>query len=282
MDNQGTVIISSPIEIHEAFTNEPNCKVNITKDVLIQSGYDGVLINKGTLTKSGGSGRADIRSHFTNEDSIIVNSGTLIFTGTGPDNFYGGTYYAAAGDSLINAVDGSNFASHAKGTLSGNPDGEIIFDVNDIYADSTEVTLNFGGNGFKFVGGTIWQEGNGSWINNGKFYIQGQKQKIIAAHFVNNGVTELNGTFSVWYDSFINNSDKPFRITDNSDISSGYAGMFINKGSLIKESGTGTASISGQFTNEDSLVVTSGNLILNSGGLIIFSGGLTMPEKVIH
>lgn len=273
LDNRGIVNIASPVDFYFPFTNEPNCKVNITKDVLIKTEYSGVIINKGSLISSSGTGRANINGRFTNEDSIVVNSGTLIFSGGGPDNFLGGTYYAAAGDSLINAVNGSNSASHAKGILTGNPDGEIIFEGNNLYADSSEVTLNFGGKGFKFVGGIIWQEGNGSWINNGKLYIEGQAQKIIAAHFINNGITELNGTFSVWYDSFINNPDKPFRIADNSDIASEYSGRFINKGSLIKEAGTGTSIISGQITNEDSLIVTSGNLTINGFADNFFFGG---------
>ncbi len=274
LDNLGIINIDGPIDFYYPFKNEVNCKVDVINDALIQAEYSGVLVNKGTLIKSSGNGRANIKGPFTNEDSIIVNSGTLILSGSGQDNFWGGIYYAAAGDSLINAVDVTNNASYAKGILTGNPDGEIIFEGGNFFADSSEAVLNFGGTGLKWINGVINQIGGGNWRNIGKIIIEGQGQKIIAADFINDGMIGVNGSLAVNYQTFTNNPGRTIEISDSSNISSGYFGNFTNKGLLLKNSGTGTAVISaGYFTNQDSIIVNSGNLLINGTGPDYFFGG---------
>ncbi len=179
----------------------------------------------------------------------------MIINGTGPDYFFGGTYYAGTGDSLIIAVDVGG--SYAKDTLIGNPDGYITFQGNKLYADSTEAVLKFGGTGLQWLSGIFLNAGNSNLVNEGIIYVKGGDTKSFSnVNFQNNGTMDIKSPVSVVGDNIlVNNEAGTINIYDNFNLSSNHKDSFVNKG-LFKKTGTGSATISSQFENSGTIDIT--------------------------
>ncbi len=265
-DNQGTAEFAASIYFYNPFTSEKQGKIKITDDIQIYSGYSGSFNNKGSIVKSAGSGTAKISAVFFNQDSIKVLSGNLMISGS-PSYLYGGTYYTGSGDTLMF----NSSSIYARGHLSGKPDGIIINNSSQVFADSVEADLDFTGTGLKWTGGYFSKRGSGSWVNNGMIYAESSDGKVINAPFVNKAEIQINASTAT-YSSFVNNPGAVVSIADNSTISSGYGGYFDNKGLFIKPSGTGTANVTATFVNEDSVIINAGNLVISSGPTYLFGG----------
>ncbi len=267
--NRGIMEIGGPLQVssHSVVINEPGKTVRVTADVQITGYFPGPFINRGQFVKDSGAGTATISTDFTNEDSISVNSGSLRFSGI--TMFHGGKYDVAEGDSLILGSDNL----YARGRLTGDPAGAIIFESGIFYADTTEAILDFGGTGFQWYQYRFMQRGGGSWANEGLLYLKGPDQKDIqGVDFTNRGIMEIGGPLQVSSHSVvINEPGKTVRVTADVQITGYFPGPFINRGQFVKDSGAGTVTISTDFTNEDSISVNSGSLRFS--GITMFHGG---------
>ncbi len=271
LDNLGTVIINGTTTFSGgSLINESNGEVKLLSGASIENDNGGPFVNHGLLLKTGGTGTATILTNFINYDSILVDSGNLLFASTNTVTLHGGSYNVMQGDSL-QFTDNKMLVS---GNLTGNPSGAIIFECKNSYADSTAANLNFGGTGVIWTYGHFSQTGNGSWSNQGKFYILGQELKYISGvNFYNHGSIEITGNPTLNGGSLINESGGTIKLLDGASVENGNGGPFVNHGLLLKTGGTGTATILTNFINYDSVLVDSGNLLFASTNTVTLHGG---------
>ncbi len=274
--NIGTINLNGTITFSGgSLINESNGKLNLSDSASIENYNGGPLINYGLLLKTGKTGTASIFSNFINYDSVIVNSGNLLFAGGNTVALHGGTYNVLPGDSLFFTDD------HilVNGTLTGDPQGIIIFDGKNNYADSTVANLNFGGTGVFWTYGYFTKTGNGSWSNKGKFNIIGNKLKYISnASFYNHGSIEITGNPTLNGGSLINESDGTVTMLDSALLNNYNGKPFTNYGHLIIKGGSNTIKIYCPFVNYNDVMINSGNLFLR-GTITLHSGTYSIPQN---
>ncbi len=275
-DNRGTVNINGSITFYGGtLINESKGEVKLPDGAVIDNYNGGPLVNYGLLLKTGGTGTAKILVNFINYDSVLVDSGNLLFKSANTITLHGGIYNVLQGDSLIFNDDHMN----VDGNLTGNPSGVIVFESKNCYADNAAANLNFNGTGVYWSYGYISGSGNGTWVNNGKFNIIGNNLKYISGvSFYNHGSIEITGNPTLNGGSLINESDGTVTMLDSALLDNYNGKPFTNYGHLIIEGGTNTVKINCPFINYNDVAVNSGNLLTKGdvtliGGTYNASGG---------
>ncbi len=186
LENTGTIKISEgPLVPNALGTVLKNSgRLEFLTDTSI-SQYQGYLNlqNTGTITKTGGTGIANISSDLLNTGTLESRSGTLRLDRGTLDT---GTYTATTGATLqLGDVT-------LKGTLSGSPTGAVaVIDGNLQVLDTAH--LNFAGTGFDFRGGGLG--GAGKLVNDGL---------MLASRMYLSGTLENTGTMNVSGDIYSN------------------------------------------------------------------------------
>lgn len=245
----------------------------------------------GLLRKTGGSGTSTMPGQirlFNQNGTVRVESGTLKFTGGGELN--GGTYEVLPGATLDLQNNVFNFSDNflISGILSGNPQGNLLFNGGNMIATAS-ATLNFGGTGLQWNSGAF--SGGGTITNTGLITLAGSGEKTLsgATTFNNTGSLTITGDGNlVLYEVnlLINNSGL-IDFQSDADITSNFGispKIISNTGTIIKSAGNDVSSISGQVINQATVDVQTGTLAFLStidhqaGAVIQGVGALDFPN----
>jgi hypothetical protein len=248
-------------------------------------GIEGKFINAGTVMKRDSTGTATLGVNFSNTGGTVeVRSGTLSLSLGGKST--GGVFNVASGATLN--LGGTHVLS---GAYSGLADGSFPFSTLQI--NSSGATFNFGGRGFDWNTGTI--TGPGTLINTGNFIISGSIKFLRGGATINNAsaiafsTTDLrSGEGAV----FNNLTGATFDIQGNAFFSGNTVGgaqaNFNNAGTVIKSTGTSTATLQINFANAGgTITVQSGTLALslggkNTGGIFNVASGASLSFGGTH
>lgn len=261
----------------------------------------GTFNNAGTVTKSAGTGTSAFTGVFNNSGTVNVDTGTVALTGGGTQT---GAFALAAGATLNFAGDHSYSAAAsftgASGSLLTFGAGTHSFaapltlpvaariDTGGTLAlggATTFANLTFNGSnpGATITTGTaITVDGQLSLVNrfatftgttpgatltlNGGFSLANESTAITGLTVgLASDTTHASGTLNLNTGTALTNqSGRTWTATGNNEIAG--TGTFTNAGTLIKNGGTGTSTISVGFTNTGALDVRTGTLALTGGG----------------
>ena len=249
--NRGSMEVGGQVNLGSVATliNEAGAVLGITDNATIgTSTGGGSFINRGLFYKESSENNAIITPVYINEGGDVdVRTGTLRFRNV---RLIGGTYNADAGAVL--ALDFSS-PSYARGRLSGNPEGTILFQNGTFRADEEEAILDFGAEGLHWDGGSLLAQGTGTWINEGLIQTSGSSNKTLSGvAFTNRGSMEVGGQVNLGSAAtLINEAGAMLGITDSTTIgTSTGGGSFINRGLFYKEFSENNAIITPVFINE--------------------------------
>jgi hypothetical protein len=220
---------------------------------------------------------------------IVPDGATRLYLGT-MDGFEWRND-AGAFSVRINRVNGGNFPVLVPGIsdpwLAGMPNGSTA-SIDDVAPDQSPAqvpdltltagdALTFAASGsvnffptmFEWTNGQIGSGAGGTLTNNGFMRIAGPNSKTLVNTLNNNGtIIHTGGNLSVEGNAALNNQgtyDLQTNIYPTASISINH-GRFNNAGTLRKSLSAGTASVAGDFNNNDGTVdVQSGRLDLPSG-----------------
>jgi hypothetical protein len=261
----------------------------------------GTITNNGTFIRSAGTGNATIAASFTNNNSLFIQTGTLIlnngsshtsesvninpgarlyfsgsthtinnttFTGGGTLDFGGGSVNFAGSQVII---DSSITFLHRAGTVTGSAD--LLIDGNYIFSGGTHtgtgITTIPAGKTAQFTSST---------------------SKRIGRTFIIDGTLEVPGSGGVLFETgaqIINNGT--FDIQNNLTFGSvgSIPGTITNNGTFIRSAGNGTTTIGARFNNNGILELLSGTLSFNDSlknnltGTIKGIGTITPPSSAL-
>jgi hypothetical protein len=299
LTNAGTVqLLSGNLELSTyggpgEFVNLSGALVDIELNVSIDSfNWSGnpLLVNYGTVEKTGGTGTSTISPMFDNFGALDVQTGTVSINGGGSGNGvfeadagatleFGGSYTANNGSQFIGV--GTNLMSSGTFTLNGT-----ITSANAVLAGASLA----GTNGV-IAGILTWTSGSiagGSTLTiatNGVLVLAGGNGNdySMAGILTNAGTVQLlsgNLELSTYGGpgEFVNLSGALVDIASNVSIDSyNWSGspLLVNYGTVEKTGGTGTSTINPNLDNSGLLDVQSGTVDLNgshglSGGTLNF------------
>ncbi len=229
------------------------------------SNASGTFLNSGTVLKHTGTNVSNFSGFWDFQNlggTIDVQSGTIWFSG--PSTFDGGTYSVADGAT----IDFKN--SHTfKGTLSGEPLGDIIFSTGTIEIDPAGATLDIGGSGFRWSGGTVTGEGTLTIPAEGLFLLDGvfNTKSLSVSTLLNLGTIGFVGNAALnAADTTVIDNQALFEFVSDGDFngSSNASGTFLNSGTVLKHTGTNVSNFSSfwDFQNQAGgiIEVASGEL----------------------
>lgn len=284
LTNEGSATISGSLRIENGanLLNNPAGTLDINGDLALDdlTAGSGTVTQKGSLTKSAGTGTSFIDVPLLHSGSLALSSGTLQLTR--------GSVFANSSISFSN-----NGTLELKGGLhqldtvsvSGSGNLELSQDTLEIaggganLASSTSFSLVSGvltGSGALSVDGPAsWQfgfiTGSGGFSFNGDVSISGSAIKE-----VNGQTLSLNGT-TTWSDAgkiglrnsavLRNGSTGIFGIENNTNMEFFVpnGGTFENLGTVTKQNSSGTSTIDVDFHSSGALNLNSGNLALTRG-----------------
>src|ERR1039458_4282796 len=268
--------------------NLPGALVDIQNDVGI-SYYQQteVMVNQGTVRKSGGSGTSVIQPILNNSGTVDAESGTLslnngdgaglFLTGAGATLAYTGTYTIDPGGQL--AGTGTNLLSSGTFTLNGSMTAS-----NAVLAAGT-----LGGTNGVLGGTWIWKGGTiaaGSTLTvptNGLVLVTGSGTYISGTSTNAGTIRLVDASLTLRGDGLLVLVNLPGALVDmQSDVGISYfynTEMMVNQGTVRKSGGSGTSVISPILSNSGTVDAESGTLRLNNGngaGLFLTGAGATL------
>ena len=186
-------------------------------------------------------------------------------------------------DAVVTASGGSvkfNSGAHTVvGTLSGDPTGAVFMDPGaSLKADASGGTLDFGGTGFDWQGGTI--NGGTTLTNAGTMTLSTGNSKVLDATttLVNTGtMTWTDGTLFIQNTSTLRN-EGAFDAKSNNSISTAGAGpnTFENgMGSLFRKSGGGSSTT---LTSGLTFLNLAGGTVSAESGTLDYNGPFTNAD----
>jgi hypothetical protein len=238
-----------------------------------------MMVNQGTVRKSGGSGTSVISPILSNSGTVDAESGTLslnngngaglFLTGAGATLAYTGTYTIDPGGQL--AGTGTNLLSSGTFTLNGSMTAS-----NAVLAAGT-----LGGTNGVLGGTWIWKGGTiaaGSTLTvatNGLVQVTGNGTTI-SGTLTNAGTIRLVGAgLTLSGNGLLGLVNLPGGLVDmQSDVGIGnyqQTEMMVNQGTVRKSGGSGTSAIQPRLNNSGTLDAQSGTL--NLSGSYTLTGG---------
>ena len=260
----------------------------------------GTFNNFGTFLKSAGTGTTYGDIAFNNSGTVDAGSGTLDLAGGGTSTgaftteagavleFGGGPHFLTASSSVGGAGDvlfGSEtfngfsmvdtgsynitgtttFRSTSGGAPSVEFDNDVSTGVLEIDAGTLSGVGNITINGlFSWTGGTL--SGLGNVYANGGLVLSGSNGKTLSGDALYNaGAATWTGTGGLTANNgalLVNLPGALFDVQTEAGIGGGNS-LFDNQGTFRKSTGTGTATLSIEFTNEGVVDLASGILKIN-------------------
>ena len=267
LENGGTVNQStqSTFTVDNVFTNLVNASYVIEGD----SGLIGVgfFYNNGTLSKSAGTGTstiADGLSFFHYGGTINVQNGTLNIEDSNIAST-GGVFSVSSG-AILDLSGGSQ--NGMSGTYTGSgagfvqvESGRLLFGIfNSSLGIPNSATFDLTGGGFRWLGGTLAGDSNGSeFSNTGVFSIAaGAAKNLTIASMENSGTIDVTDAAGLAISSNLTNL--PGGLIDF-QTDGAVSGLFNldNQGTIRKSAGSGTTSL------PISLLSNSGTLEADAG-----------------
>jgi hypothetical protein len=254
---------------------------NIQADSGATGGSGGMIVNQGTIEKTGGAGTSTIATGLTSTAAISVNQGTLILAPP-TSSINGGTFTVATGAVLD--LTGNQTVNYG-GTLTGAGGGQIQLNagVVQVINGSSGATFNFPNGQFVWTGGTIN-------TNHSNFNIPGARAVKLAA---NAGLTLTGGGSFNLAGTATDVSNGPLTIQGGTALAvqsggslnfqtnagiqpgtfaNGSGVVNVNSGGAVSKTlGTSTTTISVLFANSGTVMVSTGTLNL-SGAISEVSG----------
>lgn len=261
VDEGGTFVNHGLIEVSTAFSqfylertlvNEAGGTIRMDGTggpVWITSNDDYQVVNRGLIISVGNDGERNHIGHieaaspgFVNEGGRIeVLSGELRISGSGGTRFEDGEYVTEDGALLL--VGGSP-SSEIGGTLTGMAEGasSITFQLGTTQALGESVTFDVGGNGLGLSSTTF---DGGDWRNVGTVTLTAI---LNDATFTNEGLAgwvalDLNNA------TWLNESDAIIDVIGEGNFG-GTAPGLVNRGLIVKRTGSGTSAIAPPVANE--------------------------------
>jgi hypothetical protein len=236
-----------------------------------------VVPNAGTFRKSGGTGTVPLT--LTNLGGMIdVRSGTLAvaspvdINGQGP-SWTGGTFQVAQG-AFLDWIGEDNFKRYSlEGNYSGSGEGKVQLVSGRLKFAGAGSTFDFVPGLFEWTGNfTEIDGGPGGLTNLGMITLAGTGEKRLSRALNNAGTIVHGGTGALVTSSagaltnLPGQPGQPGGIYDFAADVSMSPSLFINRGTLRKSDGTGTATmLAGTFQNESGTIeVEMGTLDLGS------------------
>ena len=251
------------------FTNAVGATVSITDDEGFTGDYSGTFINRGTFSKTGGTGTCYFAGYFKNVGGIInVNSGN--FTLSQSADLDGGQFNVAPGSTLSidNGTPANPYGYNIRlaGTLTGSGGGSVRLNSGGIYPQGADgsasgATLNFP-EGMLEIGNVYLYAQNGNTITNTGFLSFVGSAGFYSLALVNQGTVTSTTTANLPFLHFVNDTTGTLDLKTDASLS----GSLTNKGTIRKSGGTGVTLETGY--------------LLNSGGTLdIRSGTFTMTQS---
>ena len=269
---QGVQVINLPIGLIDIVTN-----------VSMDNYNGGVLVNYGTVRKSGGTGTSTINPTFNNSGTLDVQTGTVSVSGGGNGNS-NGVFQTEAGATLLfpnnyAAYSGVQFTGIGTNLLTG---GTFMLNGLITISNLTLAGAYLDGTNAVIAGLLTWTSGrpadatsltlatNGVLVlagNNGTDYLMG--------NFTNAGTIRLqSGNFSPNGYQGVQVINLPIGLIDivtNVSMDNYNGGVLVNYGTVRKSGGTGTSTINPTFNNSGTLDVQTGTVSLQ--GSYTLTGG---------
>jgi hypothetical protein len=282
----GNIINNGDGDIYFAGNSGSPTKVNIAAgktftfaaDGNLRVGSDGggILVNNGTIQKSGGTGTSLIYLPLSQAAKIVVDTGTL--TLAPPSGVIQGGAFTVAANATLN-LSNNNSTTVMSGTFTGSGTGQIVLPGGAIAAagGGAGLTLNFPTGLFKLLGGRLDTGGHpfnltGSVMTSGTYdtYISGGD----TFHLKGTLVHASTGTLVVDNGTVLSiESGAALNIAGDGDLAGGGAINVLGK--LRKTSGTGLSVVNVAVTSSGTVEVDRGTLQFIAPISQIVSGTLT-------
>ena len=255
------------------FVNASGALFDLQSDADFQIFNGGnAFTNNGTFVKTGGTDVSVVSVSgldFDNNQTVRAESGTIQFDGNGTHD--GGTFTASLGAEVY-----FNAGTHTVvGTISGEPDGTVRLDAGATLAGGT---MDFGGTGFEWQGGTV----SGTVTNDGLLRLTTGDLKDLAgnATLTNTGTVEHTDTGNFRFfgsgSQFVNAPGGTFEIQSDADFQIFNGGNSVsNSGLFQKTGGAGVSQVSQSglaFTNGAGGVVSAESGIIEMDGTVVHTG----------
>lgn len=284
LTNEGSATLSGSLRMENGanLLNNPAGTLEVNGDLVLDdlTSGGGTVTQKGSLTKSGGSGTSIIDVPLFHTGSLALSSGTLqltrgsVFANSSISFSNSSTFELKGGLHQLDTVSVSG-----SGTLMLSQDTLEIAGGGATLASSTSFSLVSGvltGSGALSVDGPAsWQfgfiSGSGGFNFNGDVSISGSAIKE-----VNGQTLTLNGN-TTWSDAgkiglrnsaLLRNSSTGLFVIENSTNMEFFVpngGTFENLGTVTKQNSSGATTLDVDFHNSGTLNLNSGNLALTRG-----------------
>jgi hypothetical protein len=259
--NAGTIqILSGNIRCRGGqIYNLPGALLNFQSDSDLVNYNQGseLLNNLGTIRKSGGTGLSTVDVPFNNQGSIDAVQGTLdwsnggsfgpgsLFTGSGTNQFSGGTFAITSVINVPNARLAGAALSGGNGTLAGS------WIWTSGYLGQTDGTLTLAATGTLTLKGGVGNpyDQEGALTNAGTIQI-------------------LSGNWRVRSGQIYNLAGALIDFQSDSDVANYNSGTesLNNQGTIRKSGGTGLSTVDVPFNNQGSIDAVQGTLDWSNGG----------------
>ena len=283
LTNAGTVrLVSGNLQLYcnpGQLINLPGALVDITTNNSIDHGCGGeLLLNYGTVRKSGGTGASTINCVLNNFGLIDVQTGTVNINGGDTANSVG-VFQTEAGAALdfvnnFTANSGVQFTGAGTNLLTGG-----TFTLNGLvtFSNLTLAGASLAGTNGVIAGLLTWTSGgiaSGSTLTvgtNGLLVLAGNSagDYDIYGTLTNAGTVRLvSGNLQLWCNpgQLINLPGALVDITTNNTIDHGCGGeLLVNYGTVRKSGGTGASTINCVLNNFGLIDVQTGTVNINGG-----------------
>jgi hypothetical protein len=296
LTNAGTVRLQSGNLLLSGgeLVNLPGALVDLQGDVSIPwaTGYE-VIVNGGTVRKSGGTGVSDIQPIFDNAGTLGAQSGTLQLTGAS-SGAGAGLFTAEAGATL---AFGNGYTVGSGGQVTGAGTNLLnggVFTLNGTVTASNLVLAGatLGGTSGVIMGGMTWTSGS---IGSGSTLTIATNAVLALAgnngdNYTCSGVLTNAGTVQLQSGNLLLSSGElvnlPGALVDfQGDVSITWGvgnELIVNEGTVRKSGGTGVSVIQAILDNTGTLDAQSGTLQLmgatsgTGAGLFTAEAGATL------
>lgn len=272
---------------------------------LVDNGGGGLsFTNNGTFRKSAGAGAVTIGSGtgFVNNGTLDAQSGEILFNGGA--TFNGGSVFSGAGSNVIgagaHAFNGSFTSANLQlnnGSYSGNAavlNGSVGLNGGTLaggWAVASGATLNVGTGGFKYIDGSVVNNGTVNWNTGNLWYLQNgasvTNHSLVSASqsasFIHNGGAAT---------SFVNAATGTLRAEAGRTLSLGAGLGFVNNGGVLDAQagasiaiGGGAQLSGGTYSGAGSVTVAGNNSfggLLDTGNIVITGGTQTASAAVLN